>query len=132
MNNKRFIASITEIILGLALIVLCEMQMIDSFWMGMGTALFFVGVIYLVRQIRYKTNTGYKEKVDTETKDERNRFLAMKAWSWTGYLLTLIFGVATIVFKLADQETLMFFCSGSVCLILTIYWVAYYILRRKY
>ena len=132
MNNKRFIASIAEIILGLALIVLGEMQMIDSFWMGMGTALIFVGVIYLVRQIRYKANTGYKEKVDTETKDERNRFLAMKAWSWTGYLLTLIFGVATIAFKLADQDTLMFFCSGSVCLIVTIYWVAYYILRRKY
>lgn len=132
MSNKRMISSIIEILLGAVLLVCGNLQIIDSFWSGMGTALIFVGVLYLVRSIRYKKDAAYKEKMDTEYKDERNRFLAMKAWSWTGYLLVLIFGVATIAFKIAEQETLMLFCSGTVCLILMIYWIAYFILRKKY
>ena len=126
------ISSIVEILLGAVLLVCGNLQMIDSFWSGMGTALIFVGILYLVRSIRYKKDAAYKEKMDTESKDERNRFLAMKAWSWTGYLLVLIFGVATIAFKIASREMLMLFCSGTTCLILLIYWIAYFILRRKY
>lgn len=132
MSNKKFISSIVEIVLGVVLLICGNMNMIDPFWSGMGTALIFVGVLYLIRQIRYKTDASYKEKVETETKDERNRFIAMKAWSWTGYLLVLIFGIATIVLKIAGYEELMFFCSYSVCLILTIYWVSYFILKKKY
>ena len=132
MNNKRFISSIIEILLGVALLICGNLQVIDAFWSGMGTALIFVGVLYFIRQIRYKTDASYKEKVERETKDERNRFISMKAWSWTGYLLVLIFGIATIVLKIAGYEELMFFCSYSVCLILTIYWVAYFILKKKY
>ena len=41
-------------------------------------------------------------------------------------------GVATITFKLLGQDTLMFFCSGSVCLLLVVYWIIFLILRKKY
>ncbi len=132
MNNKRLISSIIEIALGVALLICGNLNVIDAFWSGMGTALIFVGVLYLLRGIRYKKDASYREKFDTEVKDERNRFLAMKAWSWTGYILVLIFGVATIVLKLAGYEELMFFCSYSICLILLIYWVSYFILKKKY
>ena len=132
MSNKRFISSIIEILLGVGLLVLGSIGIIESFWTGMGTALIFVGVLYLIRQIRYKTDANYKEKFETEAKDERNRFLSMKAWSWTGYLLVLIMGVATIALKIAGYEQLMLFCSSIVCLIITIYWIAYLILKRKY
>ena len=132
MSNKRFISSIVEILLGIALLMLGSIGIIDSFWTGMGTALIFVGVLYLIRQIRYKTDASYKEKFDTATKDERNRFLAMKAWSWTGYLLVLIMGVAAIALKIAGYEQLMLFCSCTVGLIVAIYWITYLILKRKY
>ena len=132
MNNKRLIVSIIEILLGVALIIYNELGVIDPFWSGMGTALIVVGVLYTIRNIRYNTDKTYKEKFDTETKDERNRFIAMKAWSWTGYLLVFIFAIATIVLKIAGYENLMFLASGVVCLIIVIYWIAYYILRKKY
>ena len=132
MNNKRLIVSIIEILLGVALIICNELGVIDPFWSGMGTALIVVGVLYTIRNIRYNTDKTYKEKFDTETKDERNRFIAMKAWSWTGYLLVFIFAIATIVLKIAGYENLMFLASGVVCLIIVIYWIAYYILRKKY
>ena len=132
MGNKRLISSIIEIVLGIVLVVCGSLQVIDAFWSGMGTALIFVGVLYLIQSIRYQKDEKFRENYDTATKDERNRFLAMKAWSWTGYLLVLIFGVATIALKIAGYETLMFFCSYTVCLILIIYWVSYFILKKKY
>ena len=78
---KRIIASIVWIIVGITLSVCSLFNMVDSYWSGMGTALIIVGVLQLIRFIRYQKNPEYKEAVDTNTQDERNRFIAMKAWS---------------------------------------------------
>ena len=109
-----------------------ELGLIDQFWNGLGAALVVVGALRLIRQIRYNTSTKYKEETDTALSDERNHFIRAKAWSWVGYLYIMIAAVATIVFKLLGQETLMFFCSGSVCVLLVLYWIIYFILTRKY
>lgn len=132
MNNKRFIASIIEIILGIILIILGCLQVVDSYWTGMGTASVTVGVLQLIRQIRYKADKEYKENVDVAVKDERNRFLAMKAWSWAGYVYVLLCAVATIVLKIAGYDVLMRLTSGSICIILLLYWISYWMLRKKY
>ena len=128
----RWILSILYIAIGVALIVCDFLQLVDDFWSGMGTAFAVIGVLQMIRLIRYKTNAIYKENTDTAVNDERNRFIGMKAWSWAGYLFVFIAAVATIVFKLIGQETLMFAASGGVCLIITIYWISYLILRKKY
>lgn len=130
--NKRFIASIIEIVVGLGLLLLRFFDVIDDFWSGMGTALIVVGVLQLIRHIRYKTNTAYKESVDVELNDERNKFLSMKAWSWAGYLFVMIAAVAAIVLKICGLDEYVFFASGSVCLIMILYWVSYMIVRKKY
>ena len=70
--------------------------------------------------------------MEIEEKDERNHFIRNKAWAWAGYLFVMIMAVATIVFKIVGQETLMMAASSSVCLVLTLFWVSYLILKRKY
>ena len=130
--NKRFIASIIEIVVGLGLLLLRFFDVIDDFWSGMGTALIVVGVLQLIRHIRYKTNETYKAAVDVELNDERNKFLSMKAWSWAGYLFVMIAAVAAIVLKICGLDEYVFFASGSVCLIIILYWVSYMIVRKKY
>ena len=130
--NKRFIASIIEIVVGLGLLLLRFFDVIDDFWSGMGTALIVVGVLQLIRHIRYKTNETYKAAVDVELNDERNKFLSMKAWSWAGYLFVMIAAVAAIVLKICGLDEYVFFASGSVCLIMILYWVSYMIVRKKY
>jgi small GTP-binding protein len=95
-------------------------------------ALIVVGALQMIRIVRYNTSAKYKEETDTAVQDERNRFLSTKAWSWAGYLYVLIAAIASIVFKLIDQEILMFAASGSVCVILILYWISYFILRKKY
>ena len=74
----------------------------------------------------------YKEKIDVETKDERNRFLRMKSWSWAGYIVVLIEGIGAVISMILGQETVQLVLSYSVCLILLVYWVAYLVLSKKY
>ena len=44
----------------------------------------------------------------------------------------IIAAVACIVFKIIGQEVLSFAASGSVCLMLVLYWISYVVLKRKY
>ena len=132
MDNKRFIASIIEIIIGVILIGCSMLGIVDEYWSGMGIALLVVGVIFLARQFKYKTNEEYREKYDIERSDERNRYLSGKAWAWAGYLYVMIAAVASIMMKLAGKEDLMKIASGSVCLIVILYWISYMVLKKKY
>ena len=132
MKNKRLIANIVEIAVGLVLAVCGHMGLIDEYWSGMGTALVVVSGIMLFRQFRYKTNVEYKEKVDIEVNDERNKHLRRMAWSWTGYLFVVIAAFGSIIFKIVGMDTYSMAAGFAVCLLITLYWISYVILRRKY
>lgn len=132
MNNKRFIASILEIVIGSILMACSMFGIVDEYWSGMGVALLVVGVVFLLRQFKYKTNEEYREKYDVERSDERNRYLSGKAWAWAGYLFVMIAAVGSVMLKLAGREELMLMASGSVCLIMVLYWISYLVLKKKY
>ena len=131
-NKKNRYISLFWVLLGAALTVCALAGVLDSYWYSFGISLLVVGSLQLWRQRRYRKNQAYREKVDTETQDERNRFLANKAWAWAGYAFVLTAAVGAIVFKLLDREDLMMFCSCSVCLMVLLYWGSYMILKRKY
>ena len=132
MNNKRWITSIVYIALGVGLLGCGIAQILDEFWSGMGGGLLGVGIVRMIQMIRYQKNETYKEAVDTARSDERNRFIANKAWAWAGYWYVLIGAVGTLVFRLVGMEELSVFCGSSICLILVLYWVSYLWLRKKY
>lgn len=132
MKKVRMLASILEVIVGATLFVCSYLNLVDEFWSGFGVAMLVVGTLFLVRNIKYHKNEKYREEIDVQNSDERNKFISMKAWSWSGYLFVMIAAIATIIFKLINQEALMMLASGSVCLIVLLYWVSYIILRKKY
>ena len=132
MKKVRMLASVLEIVIGAVLVGCSFLNLVDEFWSGMGAALIIVGAIFLLRSVKYHTNESYRENVDIQTGDERNKYLSMKAWSWAGYLFVIIAAIGTIGFKLADKEELMMLASGSVCLMVFLYWISYIILRKKY
>jgi len=131
-TNKRLLANIVELFIGIILSILSIIGILDSYWGGMGTALVIVGGIMLLRQIRYRTNTEYKDKMDLEISDERNKFLRIKAWSWAGYLFVIAGAIGSIVLKILGMDQYVLFASGSVCLIMVLYWVSYLVLQKKY
>lgn len=131
-NDWRFIVNIIEILAGAALLVLGLTGVVDEFWEGMGTALIVVGMLLFIRQIRYRTNAEFKKELDVKEKDERNRFIAMKSWSWAGYTYVMVAAVGTIAAKILGHDDIMMMLSRSVCFILAFYWLFYLILQKKY
>ena len=131
-ENARWILSLLWIIIGGALLLCYQLDLLDDFWQGMGIALLAVGLVRLLQHIRYKKNPEYREKVDTADQDERNHFLANKAWAWAGYIFVLIAALASVVLRIMGYVELVPLASGCACLLLILYSVCYMILRRKY
>ena len=130
--TKKLISYILTIAVGATLLTLAIAGVLDSFWGGMGASLLVMSILRLSQLYLYKTDKAYHEKIDTEVSDERNRFLRNKAWAWAGYLFVLIAAVCTIVFKVMEQELLWQATGLSMCLIVTLYWISFLILRKKY
>ena len=119
-TNRRMILSIVWIVLGASLL-------------GANlTGLLGVGVFQVIRNVRYLSNPTYREKVDTTNSDERNRFLAGRAWAWAGYLYVLVAAIATIVFQIIGKTELATAAGFSVCIIMVFHWLSYLYLQKKY
>ena len=132
-NNKRLALSIFWAVVGLMLTVLSVTEVLDSsIYSGMGGGLMAVGVLQSIRNVKYRKDADYREKIDVEANDERNRFLRMKSWSWAGYIAILVEAAGVIVAIILGEETVRLILSFSVCLILVAYWVSYLVLSRKY
>ena len=130
--RKKIILSIIYICLGSVLFGLGCAEIVDSFWSGMGGALIAVGIVNSIRVLRYYKDESYRDKQEIETKDERNKFIRNKSWAWAGYLFVLISAICTIVFKLLGQDLLSMASSFAVCIIITLYWICFLIIKKKY
>ena len=132
-NNKRLALSIFWMVLGIVLIILTVTGVLDqSIYAGMGGALTTVGFLQMMRNLRYRKDEDYREKIDTEFGDERNSFLRMKSWSWAGYITVLVEAIGAVIAMIRGQETIQMVLSFSVALIVFVYWLMYMILSRKY
>ena len=131
-TNRRMILSIFWVALGAALLGSNLAGLLGDYWGGLGGGLLGVGVFQVVRNVRYLRNPEYREKVDTTNQDERNRFLANKAWAWAGYLYVLTAAIATIVFQIIGKTELATAAGFSVCIIMVFHWLSYLYLQKKY
>lgn len=128
----RMVLSIFWILLGAVLFTLGVLSVVDEFFSGFGGALLAVGILQLIRHIRYRTNDSYKEKVDVEVNDERNKFLSNKSWAWTGYISVLGLAVGAVVFRIMGKDELCSMCATVIALMAVIHLIVYAILKRKY
>ena len=131
-TNRRMILSVFWVVLGVALIGCNMAGLLDDYWCGMGGGLLGVGVFQVIRNVRYLNNPEYREKVNTANNDERNRFLANKAWAWAGYLYVLVAAIATIVFQIIGKQELATAAGFSACIIMVFHWLSYLYLQKKY
>lgn len=130
--DKKIYLNICYVVLGAVLIGCSFAGFIDSFWNGFGSGLVGIGVIQIIRQLRYRSDEEYREKVDIEMNDERNKYIANRAWAWAGCLFVMIMAAGVIVSKILGYDEIMRLASMSVCLLMVLYWVCYFGLRKKY
>ena len=132
-NNRKLILSIFWMILGAVLLGLSIAEVLDSsMYAGMGGALIAVGALQTSRNLRYRKDPEYREKIDTEANDERNSFLRMKSWSWTGYIVVLAEGFGSVAAMVLGKRELQLTLAYSVWLILVVYWISFFIISKKY
>lgn len=132
-NTRKLAVSIMWVLIGIALLVLSFTEVLDdSIYSGMGGALIAVGVIQIIRNVKYHTNDEYKEKIDIAAEDERNSYIRMKAWSWAGYIFILAAAIVSLVLFVMNMNVYGQIVSYCLCSVLVIYWVAYLILQKKY
>jgi len=132
MKKKDIVFGVIWLLIGLVLTVLSCLKTLDEFWSGMGSALMVVGIVRLLRSYRLSRSETYREKREVAETDERFRFIRNKAWAWAGYLFIIICALSTIVFKLLGQDLLCMVLGGAVCLMLVLFWVCFFILKKKY
>lgn len=125
---KNMVVNIVFIVLGITLNVLN----IDPFWTGMGSSLIVIGCINLLRSYRLNKNEAYREKMEVELSDERNRFIRNKAWAWSGYLFVMIAAVLSIVFRIVGFNHLSIASGFAVLIVIVLFWISYYVLGKKY
>ena len=132
MRNRQIVMNCFWILTGAILMIASNFGNLDELYSGFGAGFLAVGLLQLIRNIKYRTNKEYQEKVDIEISDERNKYLRMRAWSYAGYLFVLISGIACIVCMVLSQTLYMEIASYAVCLMLILYLVSYAILKKKY
>ena len=132
MKKQEVIIDILWLLAGLALTICGILEALDSFWSGMGSALLVIGTVRLLRGYRLSKSDTYREKRAVAETDERFHFIRNKAWAWAGFLFVMIGAVGSIVFKLLGQDLLCQAAGGAVCLVVALYWICFFILKKKY
>ena len=130
--RKITILFIIYIIVGVTLLTLGITGIIDEFWQGMGGGLLIIGILRSIQSLRYSKDENYRESYNTELNDERNRFIRNKAWAWAGYMFVIIAAITTLVLQTLGERILSLAASSAVCLLLILYWISFFILRKKY
>lgn len=132
MKKKDIVFGAIWLLRGLVLIVLSCLETLDEFWSGMGSALLVIGIVRLFRGYRLSKSETYREKRAVAETDERFHFIRNKAWAWSGYLFIIISALGAIVFKLLGQDLLSIASGGAVCLMLVLFWISFFVLKKKY
>ena len=130
--SRKIFVSIFWVVLGAALVYISFNYHIDSYWTGLGSAFFVVGVAQIARQLRYRVDNKYREDIDTAVADERNRFIRSRAWATAGYLYVICSAVAVIVLQLVGLKEVSHIISATLCTLLVLYWASYMFLNKKY
>ena len=130
--RKITILFIIYIIVGVTLLTLGIAGVIDEFWQGMGGGLLIIGILRSIQSLRYAKDENYRESYNTELNDERNRFIRNKAWAWAGYMFVIIAAITTLVLQTLGERLLSLAASTAVGLLLILYWISFFILRKKY
>ncbi len=128
----RLIVSITLLLMGIGIIISSNILDNSHHLSAYGLAL---AVISIVRIRNYFLITKSDEKIrkqEIAETDERTLHIANKARSLAFYIYIIISAVAVILFQLTNKEELALVTSASICTMLIIHWICYFVISKKH
>ena len=123
---------ITYILIGAVFCVLRYLGMGSDMLFSIGVAFIVCGAVQSVRIIRLVNNPEKMEERSIAEKDERNIMLWNKARSLAFAIYIFAAAIGMAVMYIMGQETVGLTLAYSICGLVIIYWISYYILRSKY
>lgn len=130
--KTRLCVAIIYIVLGILMIAGAVIAKVDNeFLSSFGLALVAMGIVRVRNYfIITKNEETIKKQMIVET-DERNLSILNKAKSVTFNIYILISCIAVIILSLLEMHEIARWISYSVCLLVAIYWIAYWVIRKK-
>ena len=131
--KKRILTARIFLIAGPLLMAVSIWKNLDNeFFFAWGTALMVIGIVRLRQYRKLMASPEAMRAQEVAETDERNVMLANKAKSYAFFWYVLICSVAVIVLEFMNQVQIATSLAFSVCFLILLYWVCYYVLRRKY
>ena len=128
----RLFVAISYLILGIAMIVVFNIiKTENNFFSSLGFALTVIGIARIRNYFLITKDEETITKVQIAENDERNISIANKAKSvaFLAYILVVCTSI-TILYAL-NKTQLAFILSGTVCFLLLVYWISYWIISKK-
>ena len=131
--KQRLCVHLILSVLGLGMILYCFLtDTSNTYPFSLGIAFIVIGVI---RTIQYKQTVSdekaLRQKEVAET-DERNRMMSERAKSWAFSVSLFVAGDLAILLSLLGKHELALPFAWFVCGMTLLYWICWYIIRKKY
>ncbi len=131
MKTRLFIA-IGYIVLGVALIIVFNVFGTENnFSSSFGFALAVVGIAQIKKYYLITRNEETLKKREIAESDERNISIANRAKSLSFMIYLMLACIAIIVLNFLELSLLATVISGTVCILILIYWISYWIISKK-
>ena len=128
----RLFIAIGYIIIGLAMIIAFNIiKTENNFLSSFGFALVVIGIVH-IRNYRMITKDEENiRKREIAESDERNITIANKAKSYAFVIYVIAACISVIVLKIANKTDLAIILSATIWFLIFVYWVSYFIIRKK-
>ena len=121
------------IVFGIVLVAVALWKQLDNeFFFAYGVAILAIGIVRM-RQYRKQMASPEAMRIqEIRETDERNIMLANKAKSWAFWWYIMICGTAVIVLEFMNQVQIATALACSICFLMVLYWICYYVVKQKY
>ena len=128
----RLFIAIGYIILGLAMIVAFNIiKTENNFLSSFGFALVVIGIAQIRKYIMITKSEETITKRQIAETDERNISIANKAKSISFIIYVILASMAIIVLEIFNKTQLAMIISGTVWVLILIYWISYWIISKN-
>lgn len=123
---------ISYMAIGVVLIALNLLKLVENeYLLSLGITLAFLGFIKLLQYLRITKDEESIRKRRIEETDERNIANSHKAKSAAFGYYVIIACLAVVVLEILGEKEYSKFLAFSVCALLILYWISYFIYSRK-
>ena len=128
----RLFIAISYIILGVFMtLAFSIIKTESSFLSSFGFALIIIGIARARNYFLITKNEETIKKQQIIETDERNIAISNKAKSVSFFIYVILSCICVIFLEILNKTELATIISGTVCVMLIIYWISYFIINKK-